>query len=122
MGALVADVVERTDPEQVRHQTVEAQREHANGVTVRVIDLYSLKPVDAVGLRKEAAACGNRVVTVEDHYPEGGVGDTVLSALSGTGANVTKLAVTGVPRSGPMDELFEMFGISASHIVKAVKG
>lgn len=61
-----------------------------------------------------------RIVTVEDHYPEGGIGDAVLATVA-TFRNIVvkKLAVNGVPRSGPPAELLEMFGISASHIVRA---
>jgi len=90
------------------------------GVSVRVIDLYSLKPIDAEELVRHAHACGDAVVTVEDHYPEGGLGDAVLGALAQTEAKVTKLAVNELPRSGEPEELLEKFGISAGHIAKAV--
>ena len=71
-------------------------------------------------VQENAAACGGRIITVEDHYPEGGLGDAVLGAVA-TCRNVIvqKLAVNSVPRSGPPAELLEMFGISANHIVRA---
>merc|ERR1712032_1173527 len=81
----------------------------AAGVKVRVMDPFTVKPLDWEAVRGHAAVCGGRAVTVEDHSPEGGLGDVV----------VKKLAVNAVPRSGPPMELLEMFGISASHIVKA---
>ncbi len=84
-----------------------------------MIDLYSVKPVDAATLR-EAAALGP-VVTVEDHWPEGGIGEAVLSALAG-GGDVTVLAVRDMPGSGTPDELLAAAGIDATAIVAAVKG
>jgi len=90
------------------------------GVNVRVLDPFTIKPLDIQAIQENAAACGGRIVTVEDHYPEGGIGDAVLSAVA-TCRNVIvkKLAVNGLPRSGPPNALLEMFGISASHIVRA---
>ena len=90
------------------------------GIVVRVIDLYSVKPVDADTVRKAARETGG-IVTVEDHYPEGGVGEAVLSALAGQSCRFKKLAVNAIPRSGKPDQLIDMFGISARHIVQAVK-
>merc|ERR1711990_19478 len=92
----------------------------AAGVKVRVMDPFTIKPLDWEAVRGHAAVCGGRVVTVEDHYPEGGLGDAVLASLAMVrNVVVKKLAVNAVPRSGPPMELLEMFGISASHIVKA---
>lgn len=93
----------------------------AEGVAIRVIDLYSLAPIDAAGLVAAGTATAGRLITVEDHYPAGGVGDAVAEAVSGAGLTVERLAVREVPRSGRPDELLERFGISASHIVAAVK-
>ena len=91
------------------------------GVNVRVMDPFTIKPLDVGAVREHAAACGGRVVTVEDHYPEGGIGDAVLDAVAETrNVVVKKLAVNAVPRSGPPMELLDMFGISAQCIVKAV--
>jgi len=91
------------------------------GVNIRVLDPFTIKPLDSKAVIDNAAACGGRVVVVEDHYPEGGIGDAVLAVLA-TYRNmvVKKLAVNQVPRSGPPAELLEMFGISASCIVRTV--
>ncbi len=95
----------------------------ADGIAVRVIDLYSVKPVDESTLRAAAEATGGRVITVEDHAPEGGVGDAVLDALAGAGLplRLTKLAVRELPGSGKPDELLAGAGIDASAIVDAVR-
>jgi len=91
------------------------------GINIRVMDPFTIKPLDITAVQDNAAACGGRVITVEDHYPEGGIGDAVLDAVSSyRNMIVRKLAVNAVPRSGPPMELLEMFGISASNIVKAV--
>ena len=92
------------------------------GVAVRVVDLFSIQPVDQELLIASAKAAGGNVVTVEDHFPHGGVGDAVLSALAGeTGVRATKLAVREIARSGQPDELLDKYGISARHVVAAVK-
>jgi transketolase len=93
----------------------------SSGLTIRVIDLYSLAPVDAKSLAAAAKATGGHLVTVEDHYAAGGVGDAVAEAVAGLGYTVHRLAVREIPRSGKPEELVERFGISASHIVSAVK-
>ncbi len=92
-----------------------------DGIHVRVIDLFSVQPVDRAALAEAARACGGRVVTVEDHYAHGGIGDTVLGALNGTGTAVRKLAVLEIPRSGKPAQLLDHYGISARHIVEAVR-
>jgi transketolase len=91
-------------------------------IGARVIDLYSIKPIDAETLRTAAEATG-RIITVEDHYPEGGVGDAVLAALAeeGAEARVVKLAVSGMPHSGKSAELLAAFGIDADHIADAAR-
>jgi transketolase len=93
----------------------------AEGTSIRVIDLYSLAPVDAAGLTAAARATGGRLITVEDHYPSGGVGDAVAEAVAGAGFTVHRLAVREIPRSGKPDELLERYGISAAHVVTAVR-
>ena len=93
----------------------------AEGTSIRVVDLYSLAPVDAAGLIAAARATGGRLITVEDHYPAGGVGDAVAEAVAGAGFTVHRLAVREIPRSGKPDELLEKYGISASHVVTAVR-
>ncbi|HEY2385139.1 MAG TPA: transketolase [Terriglobia bacterium] len=89
-------------------------------ISIRIIDAYSVKPIDAQGLLAAAKETGGRLVVVEDHYIEGGLGDAVLEAV-GNQAKVVKLAVHEIPRSGQPDALIEKYGISSSHIVAAVK-
>lgn len=92
-----------------------------SGVHVRVMDLFTVKPLDAEAIIKNAKECEGRIITVEDHYPEGGVGEAVLSAVSGERNILTKmLAVREIPRSGPPNALLEKYGISAKSIVAAV--
>ncbi len=93
----------------------------AQGVSIRVIDLYSLQPIDAATLMRCARETRGRVITVEDHYPGGGIGDAVASAIASEGFTVQRLAVAEVPRSGTPDELVDHYGISARHIVAAVR-
>jgi transketolase len=92
-------------------------------IAVRVIDLYSVKPVDVTTLRAAARATGGRLVTVEDHWPEGGIGDAVLDAFADTDERprVVKLAVREMPGSGKPDELLRFAGIDAEAIADAVR-
>jgi transketolase len=92
----------------------------ASGTSIRVIDLYSLAPVDRDGLLAAARATKGRLITVEDHYAAGGVGDAVAEAVADGGFTVHRLAVREIPRSGKPEELLDRFGISSSHIVDAV--
>jgi transketolase len=94
----------------------------AAGTAVRVIDLYSVQPVDRNGLIAAGRATGGRFLTVEDHYAAGGIGDAVAEAVAGEGFTVERLAVREIPRSGKPDELLDRYGISANHIVSAVRG
>jgi len=88
---------------------------------VRVIDLYSVAPVDGEGLIAAGRATGGRVITVEDHYAGGGIGDAVAEAVAGAGITVHRLAVREIPRSGKPEELLDRFGISAKHIIETVR-
>jgi len=90
------------------------------GISIRVVDLYSLQPIDAAALTRCAKATKGRVITVEDHYPGGGIGDAVAAAIAPEGFAVRRLAVTEIPRSGTPDELLDRYGISARYIVAAV--
>ena len=96
----------------------------AEGVHARVIDCYSVKPIDADELRRAVDETG-LVVVVEDHWIDGGLGDAVLEALAARGqplsGRVIKLAVTEMPGSGSPEELREWAGISANAITHAVK-
>jgi transketolase len=89
------------------------------GIEIRVIDLYSLQPIDRSTLLT-AARETKRLITVEDHYPGGGIGDAVARAVADEGFAVTRLAVREIPRSGKPDELLDRYGISAKHIVACV--
>ena len=91
------------------------------GVHVRVLDPFTIKPLDADAIISNAKEAGGKVVVVEDHYPEGGIGEAVASVLVGTGITLTHLCVRELPRSGPPNVLLEKYGISASCIVSAVK-
>ena len=91
------------------------------GVRIRVIDAYSLQPIDAGALVAAARETGDRLITVEDHYAAGGLGDAVSDAVAPHGIAVQRLAVRDVPRSGKPAELLDRFGISSRHIVAAVR-
>ena len=101
-----------------------AQALSADGISVRVIDCYSIKPIDAKTLRRALEETGV-LVTVEDHWPEGGLGDAVLEALAEGGelsGRVHKIAVTEMPGSGSPEELRDWAGISATKIAEMVRG
>jgi transketolase len=93
----------------------------AAGVAIRVVDLYSLQPIDAASLVRCAHDTGGRLITVEDHYEGGGLGDAVAAAVAAHGFTVRRLAVREIPRSGTPEQLLDRYGISARHIVEAVK-
>jgi transketolase len=94
-----------------------------DGISARVIDLYSVKPVDMETLHAAAEATHGRIVTVEDHWPEGGIGEAVLSAFaeSEERPRVVKLAVRGMPGSGKPAELLAAAGIDAERIADAAR-
>lgn len=92
-----------------------------DGIPIRVIDLFSVQPIDREELAVSSRACGGVVITVEDHYAHGGLGDAVLAALAGERIFAHKLAVRDIPHSGQPAELLERFGISAMHIAEAVR-
>jgi transketolase len=93
----------------------------ARGVAIRVIDLYSLQPIDAATLIRCGKETKGRIITVEDHYAAGGIGDAVASAVAPAGLTVHRLCVREIPRSGKPDELIDHYGISARHIANAVQ-
>ncbi|XP_034944619.1 transketolase-like protein 2 isoform X2 [Chelonus insularis] len=105
------------------YEAIKAAQELAGlGIHARVMDPFTVKPIDAASIISNAKDCGGRIVTVEDHYPEGGLGDAVMSAVAlERNIIVKKLAVTGIPRSGPPSVLLDAFGISARNIVSAVQ-
>lgn len=128
-----AKVVRRSDNDQVSvvaagvtlHEALKAHETlKGEGIAIRVIDAYSVKPIDRTTLRRAARETGGKLVVVEDHWPEGGLGDAVLDALADAGLDhprVVKLAVSGMPGSGEPAELLNAAGIDAQHIVMAVK-
>ncbi|CAI4226469.1 unnamed protein product [Auanema sp. JU1783] len=91
------------------------------GIHACVIDPFTIKPIDKQTILQQAQRVGGKVLTVEDHYPAGGIGETVSAALADEAVRVRSLCVHDVPRSGPPDDLVDLFGISARHIVNAVK-
>jgi transketolase len=106
------------------HEALEAARSlEAEGISARVLDCYSIKPIDAETLRDAASQTG-LLVTVEDHWIEGGLGDAVLAALADGGelsGRVVKVAVTQMPGSGTPEELRDWAGISADAIADRVR-
>jgi transketolase len=107
------------------HEALDAYEQlRKQNVLIRVIDAYSVKPMDEETLQAAAAEVGSKFVVVEDHWPEGGLGDAVLEVFAKRDGNlpqVVKLAVESMPGSGTPAELMEEAGISAHHIVMAVR-
>jgi transketolase len=106
------------------HEAIKAADElQHSGLAVRILDAYSIKPIDGESLRAAARATGGNVVAVEDHWPEGGLGEAVLSALSGEPypLHFEHLAVRDMPGSGKSEELMDAAGISANHIADTVR-
>ncbi|HYU59755.1 MAG TPA: transketolase [Solirubrobacterales bacterium] len=106
------------------HEAMEAAlRLSDDGIYARVLDLYSVKPIDREALLDSLRATGGRLVTVEDHWPQGGLGDAVLEAVadSGLSLQVVKLAVRDLPGSGTPAELLHEAGIDADAIAAAVR-
>jgi transketolase len=93
----------------------------ASGISVRIIDLYSVVPIDRTTLLESASATHGRILTVEDHYAHGGLGDAVSAAVSPEGVRVHKLAVRAIPHSGKPEELIDHYGIGARSIVEATQ-
>jgi transketolase len=127
-----ARVVRESDEDQVTlvgagvtlHEAIKAADAlAADGIAARVIDAYSVKPIDAQTLTEASRATGGRIVVVEDHWPEGGIGDAVLSVFADSDERprVVKLAVSHLPGSGKPAELLADVGIDADHIVKAAR-
>jgi transketolase len=125
-------VVRCTDDDQVTligagvtlHESLKAADQlAADGINARVIDLYSVKPVDYDTLAAASRATGGRLIVVEDHWAEGGMGDAVLSAFSDKDERprVVKLAVHDMPGSGKGAELLHQAGIDADRIVSTAK-
>jgi len=106
------------------HNCLAAAEELAReGVPARVIDLYSVKPLDVAALREASAVTGGRLLVAEDHHPEGGIGGAVLEALAleARPPRVVQCAVRELPGSGTPEELMEAAGISAGRIAAAAR-
>jgi transketolase len=107
------------------HEALKAYDQlQSDHITVRIIDAYSVKPIDDEALFAAAQEAGGKIITVEDHWSEGGLGEAVLEAFTQMDrplAQVVKLAVTSMPDSGTPAQLMEEAGISAHDIVQAVK-
>jgi transketolase len=107
------------------HESLRAYEQlESEGIRVRVIDAYSVKPIDKASLHESARVTGGRLLVVEDHWPEGGLGDAVLDAFAGAVEKiptVVRLAVRSMPTSGTPAELLSAAGIDAEHIAQAVR-
>ena len=103
------------------HEALKARGALAKeGIGIRVVDAYSVAPLDATGIAREVAETGGRAVAVEDHYAAGGLGEAVAEALAGK-AVLKHLCVRELPRSGKPGELLEKYGIGAGAIARAVR-
>lgn len=125
-----AKVVRESDSDQLTiatggitlYEATKAAEELAGeGINLRLVDLFTIKPIDAETLIECAKATGNRILTVEDHYLEGGIGEAVAAAVSEAGIPVYRMGVTEIPRSGPPDELVSKYGIDAKAIARRVR-
>lgn len=104
------------------HEALKAANELAKKkIAVRVIDLYSVKPIDAKTLRRTAKQT-KHLITVEDHYAEGGIGEAVREAIAGIDCKLTTLAVRKTPHSGKPEQLMRYEGIDSQAIVRTVRG
>jgi len=104
------------------HEALEAYDElKQSGVSIRVVDLYSVKPLPVRALVESAKATGGKVLVVEDHYPAGGLGEAVAAALSPEGIEVHSLAVSKLPRSGTGGQLLAYCGIDAAAICRKTR-
>jgi transketolase len=128
-------VVRSSDEDQVTivasgitvHNAIKAaEKLEEDSVSVRIVDAYSIKPLDSDTLREAAQATGNKVVVVEDHWPEGGLGEAVMHEFAEDGGieglKYRHLAVDFMPHSGGTQELMDEAGIGADGIAEAVRG
>jgi transketolase len=104
------------------HEALKAAQElkAKHKINVRVIDPFTIKPIDKETIISNAKQCGDKVITIEDHYPEGGIGEAVASALSQESIKIQMLAVREIPRSGPPEALIEKYRIGSKAIVEEV--
>ncbi len=90
------------------------------GLDIRIIDAYSIQPLDKKTISRAVEGTAGRAVVVEDHFESGGLGDAVAQALAGC-ASLRHLCIRELPRSGKPEELLDRYGISSAHIVRAVR-
>ena len=103
------------------HEALAAYEELKDeGILVRVVDLYSVKPIDVETLTR-AASETQALLTVEDHYPEGGLGEAVRSAFDGVSVTVHSLAVSRLARTGKPEELLDYVSISRQALAAKVR-
>jgi transketolase len=126
-------VVRHSDADQVAivaagitlHESLQAYEElKSEGIRTRVIDAYSVKPIDKKSLHEAARVTGGRLIVVADHWSEGGLGDAVMDAFVGVAEDVPrviKLAVRSMPTSGKPAKLLSAAGIDAKHIAQTVR-
>ena len=104
------------------HEALKAYEHLAKeGISIAIIDLYSIKPLDAKTIEQVATRAADHIITVEDHYLQGGLGESITYALRNTALEIHCLAVTTLPISGKPDQLLAWAGIDAGSIVKKVK-
>jgi len=126
-----AKVVRQSDSDQVtvigaaitlREAMKAADQLAESGINIRILDLFTIKPIDAEAVLTNVKATGGRVITVEDHYYEGGIGEAVAGVVcEDRDICMRRLAVNGVPRSGKCDELLDLFNINTTAIIRTVK-
>jgi len=103
------------------HNALEAAKTlESEDKKIKVVDLFTIKPLNVEWLKQQAASANNRIVVVEDHYSEGGIGEAVSAALNQTDIKIHQLCVDRIPRSGPPAALMAMFKIDAAAIVEKV--
>ena len=103
------------------HESLKAYKElFKQNISISIVDLYSIKPLDEETIKQTAKKSGNKIITVEDHYIQGGLGEAVASALINENFRIEKLAVTQVPRSGSTKKLLESAQIDSKAIIKKV--
>jgi transketolase len=104
----------------VVHEALQAVKLLGGNAPVQIVDLYCLKPLPTAKLIEAAAKSGGRVMVLEEHAPEGGLGEAVTRALAGKLTMFRHTAVTQVPRSGPPETLLASFGLSREKIAEAI--
>jgi transketolase len=90
-------------------------------ISVAVVDLYSIKPLDSAALKEFISKHGSKVVVAEDHYASGGIGEMLQASLAGSGISVSTLAVKDIPHSGTQEEVLAAAGIDSEAIANAVR-